>query len=88
MDDEIDEGKYTTGCRYYQLCSFDKEKANYPCKLSELDDYNVLVEIGYSKSGSYFSDYEWYFEDPVVKTIGIKVVPEVIVPEHEEVYYK
>lgn len=88
QDDEIDEGKYVSGRYHYQLASLNKEKATYLCRESQLDEYNVIVEVGYAKSGSYWGGYEWYYDKPVIKIVVVKLVPEVVIPEHEEVFYQ
>ena len=84
-DDEIDEGKYINGCAYYQIESFDDSEITYPCTKNELDKFNIGVEQGYSKSGSYYSGYEWYYDTPSIAIISTKIVPEVVIPRHEEV---
>lgn len=88
QDDEMDESKYVSGCYHYQLASLNKEKATYLCGESQLDVYNVVVKVGYAKSGSYWDGYEWYYDEPVIKIVGVKLVPEVVIPEHEEVFYQ
>lgn len=86
-DDEIDEGKYSYGRKYFQLCSYDEKITTYLSRKSELDKFDIVVSQGYSKSGSYYSDYEWYYDEPRASKIGVVIVPEVIIPEHEEVSF-
>lgn len=85
QDDEIDEGKYTNGCMYHQLYSYDKSIASYITAKNVIDEFALIVKQPYSKSGSYYSDYEWYYEKPRLISLAIKLVPEVVIPEHEEV---
>ena len=84
-DDVIDEGKYSYGCNYFQLVSYDNKKTSYPTEKNIIDKFNVIVSNSYSKCGSYFSEYEYYYDTPQIGKILLKVVPEIIIPEHEEV---
>ena len=87
-DDEINDGKYVSGCKYYQLVSIDTSVAEYPRKDNIVDKFNVVISNSYSKCGSYFSDYEWYYDEPEIGIVSLKTIPEVVIPEHEEVDIK
>ncbi len=87
-DDIISEGKYENGGTTYQLVEFDKAVASYPCAKSITNEYDLLVYAGFSRSGSYFSEWEYEYYEPELKRINIEVVAEQVIPEHEEIFIK
>jgi len=87
-DDVISEGKYEDGGTTYQLVEFDKTIASYPCIKSITGEYDLLVYVGFSRCGSYFSDWEYEYCEPLLQQITIETVPEQIMPEHDEIKVK
>lgn len=72
--DWIDEGKYQYRTDIGVLCEYD-EKWN----VVKMFDIAVTSEI--TRSGSYFTDYNYDYEDLEVNKIVKKVIPEQIIPE-------
>ena len=72
-----DEGKYQYNTESGRLCRYDNE-------YSVVEKYDIYIELSITRSGSYFSDY--YYEYDNVRAYEIKkvLVPEVIIPEHYE----
>lgn len=70
-----DDGKYQYKTDIGILCTYDK---NY----NVVNKYNVAVISNITRSGSYFSEYYYEYEDLEVKKIIEKVIPEQIIPEH------
>lgn len=87
-DSISDEGKYQYGGEIYQLVEFDKAIASYPCEKSITKKFNLFVRENWSRSGSYFSDYYYEYEEPSLFSYEVTIVPEVVIPEHEEVVVK
>jgi len=87
-DDIISEGKWESGGTTYQLVEFDKAIESYPCGKSITNEYDLLVYVGFGRSGSYFSDWYYEYDKPELKRIEIEVVPEQVIPEHEEISIK
>lgn len=80
-----DEGKYSFRTEYYQLCSYNPEIENYLCESSGTGEYDILVGIGVSRYGSYFSEYNYEYNDITIKRVIVSHVPEVVIPAHDEV---
>jgi len=72
--DWIDEGKYQYRTDIGVLCEFD-DKWN----IAKMFDIAVTSEI--TRNGSYFSDYNYDYDDLVVNKIIKKVIPKQIIPE-------
>lgn len=72
--DWIDEGKYQYRTDIGVLCEFD-DKWN----VVKMFDIAVISEI--TRSGSYFTDYNYDYEDLEVNKIIKKVIPQQIIPE-------
>jgi len=72
--DWIDEGKYQYRTDIGVLCKYD-EKWN----VVKMFDIAVTSEI--TRSGSYFTDYNYDYEDLEVNRIIKKVIPQQIIPE-------
>lgn len=80
-----DDGKYSFRTEYYQLCSYNPDIENYLCDQSKTGEYDILVSIGATKSGSYFSEYYYEYSDITIEKVKLSHVPEVVIPEHDEV---
>ena len=80
-----DEGKYQYSDTTYQLVSFDKEVKAWPCDESIIDRYDLFLNIGITRSGSYYSDYWYAYDSPTVSIAKLKRIPEQIIPAHDEV---
>lgn len=72
--DWIDEGKYQYRTDIGVLCEFD-DKWN----VVKMFDIAVVSEI--TRSGSYFSEYNYEYDNLVVNKIIKKVIPQQIIPE-------
>lgn len=72
--DWIDEGKYQYRTDIGVLCEFD-DKWN----IVKMFDIAITSEI--TRSGSYFSEYNYEYDDLVVNKIIKKVIPKQIIPE-------
>ena len=79
-----DEGKYQYRQDLYQLVSYDDSIRPYVCDKSIVNCFNCFFEVAVTRSGSYFSDYMYWYEKPVMKFGKIKHVPEIVIPEHDE----
>lgn len=83
-----DDGKYEYNCMDYQLISFDSEKESYPCDDNTIDEFNILVSQDIQRTGSYYSDYCYIYEKPIISLIETIEISEQIIPAHEEIQYK
>lgn len=72
--DWIDEGKYQYRTDIGVLCEYD-EKWN----VVKMFDIAVTSEI--TRNGSYFTDYNYDYENPEVNKIIKKIIPQQIIPE-------
>lgn len=63
------------------------QDVDYILKDEEGNYMNVMAEVVVTRSGSYFSEYDYEYDIPVLYTIGMKTVPEQVIPEHEVVVY-
>ena len=70
----IDKGKYQYRTDIGVLCEFDEN-----WNVVKMFDITVTSEI--VRSGSYFTDYNYDYEDLEVKKIVKKVIPKQIIPE-------
>lgn len=84
----ISGGKYEYGGSSYQLVRYDSSIASYPTKKSIIYYYDIFVKQSIYRSGSYFSDWYYTYEEPAIYKVYIKKVSEVIIPEHEEIKFK
>ena len=84
-DEWVDEGKYQYCNEYYQLVAFDKNKAKYPCEKSIVAKYDLCLDLAISRNGSYYSDWYYMYEKPSLFKVEVKTVPEIVIPEHEDV---
>lgn len=76
----VDEGKWFDGGKYQYktdigvLCEFDD-------KWNTVNIFNIAVISRVSRSGSYFSDYNYDYEKLKIKKIIQRVIPKQIIPE-------
>lgn len=63
------------------------QDVDYILKDEEGNYMNVMAEVVVTRSGSYFSEYYYEYDIPVLYTIGTKIAPEQVIPEHEVVVY-
>lgn len=83
--DWTDEGKYSYADKTYQLVSYDKSKSNYICDI--IAKYNLFINQSFSRSGSYFTDYNYQYNSPTVLIATIEKVPEKVIKAHDEVKF-
>lgn len=81
-----DEGKYSYSDKMYQLVSFDKD-IGYVCEKSIIDRFDLFINQGMSRSGSYFTDYNYQYDAPTVQIATIERVPEKVIKAHDEVKF-
>jgi len=86
-DEWEDDGKYQNKFSTYQLISFDDSETSYPCSANFLDSYDVTIGMGVSRTGSYYSDYYYDYYEPEFHKIKKVMIPEVVIPEHEDIEY-
>ena len=72
-DDWIDEGKYQFRNEFYFLTT------------SSYETHNIMISVPVIRTGSYYSYYEYQYEEPSYNKIKIKEIPERIIPAHETV---
>lgn len=72
--DWIDEGKYQYRTDVGVLCEFDD-------KWNIVKMFDIAVTSQITRSGSYFSDYNYDYEKLAVNKIIKKVIPQQIIPE-------
>lgn len=82
-----DEGKYQYQNITYQLVSYNPAIESYPCDESIIDKYNLFFDLPVTRSGSYFSDYFYEYDKPVISRGTIEDIPEKVIPAHEEVKF-
>lgn len=85
--DWTDEGKYSYSDKTYQLVSYDKNISEYICDESIIDKYDLFINQSFSRSGSYFTDYDYQYDSPTVQIAIIERVPEKVIKEHDEVKF-
>lgn len=72
--DWIDEGKYQYRTDIGVLCKYDQ-------KWNVVKMFDIAVTSEITRSGSYFTDYNYDYEDLEVNRIIKKVIPQQIIPE-------
>lgn len=82
-----DEGKYSYADKTYQLVSYDKNKSNYICDENMIAKYDLFINQSFSRSGSYFSDYDYQYDSPTVQIATIERIPEKVIKAHDEVKF-
>ena len=70
----IDEGKYQYRTDIGVLCEFDD-------KWNVVKMFDIAVTSEITRSGSYFTDYNYDYEDLKVNKIIKKIIPQQIIPE-------
>lgn len=70
----IDEGKYQYKTDIGVLCEFDE-------KWNVIKMFDIAVTSEITRSGSYFTDYNYDYDDLGVNKIIKKVIPQQIIPE-------
>lgn len=85
-DGVTNNGKYEDGGEYWQLVEFKPtDTISYCDENNIVAKYDIQVYSGWYRSGSYFSDWTYEYDDAVYSRITLKDVPEVIIPAHKEV---
>lgn len=79
------EGKYEYSSKSYQIVSFDNSHIKYPCEKNIINHYNLFLNQSISRTGSYYSDWYYQYEEPTISVLHINHVNEVIIPEHDEI---
>ncbi len=72
--DWIDEGKYQYRTDFGVLCEYDD-------KWNVVKMFDIAVTSQVARSGSYFSDYNYNYENLEVNKIVKKVIPKQVIPE-------
>lgn len=72
--DWIDEGKYQYRTDIGVLCEYDK-------KWNVVKMFDIAVTSEITRNGSYFTDYNYDYEDLKVNKIIKKVIPQQVIPE-------
>lgn len=80
-----DEGKYQYQDMTYQLVSYDPTNIGYPCDANVLDKFDLILTMSVTRSGSYFSNYEYFYDKPILSIVEIEHIPEQIIPAHEDI---
>lgn len=66
-------GKYQVRDEFYFLTT------------SSYETYNIMISLPITRTDSYYSYYEYEYEEPSYSKIKIKEIPEQIIPAHETV---
>ena len=84
-----DEGKYQFQNITYQLVAYDSVNSeySYPCDSNITDKFDLILNVPVTRSGSYFSEYSYYYDKPGLSIVEIKQIPEQVIPAHEEVKF-
>lgn len=77
MEKWDDQGKYQCKNESGQLIEVDDS-------FNEIIRFNFGVSRSVTRSGSYFSDYYYEYDEYLPYEIKEVIVPEVIIPEHKE----
>lgn len=82
-----DEGKYQYQSITYQLVAYNPTHSeySYPCDSNIIDKFDLILTVPVTRSGSYFSDYTYYYDKPNLSIVEIENIPEQVIPAHEEV---
>ena len=67
---------------YWQLVSFDKSEKSYPTDNNIINHYNIIIIWD-----MLFDECFYYNDKPVIKTVLIETVPQVVVSEHEKIKF-
>ena len=82
-----DEGKYQFQNITYQLVAYNPTHSeySYPCDSNITDKFDLILTVPVTRSGSYFSDYTYYYDKPNLSIVEIENIPKQVIPAHEEV---
>jgi hypothetical protein len=78
-----DEGKYQYQEVIGQLVAWDFNKEGYPCDKSIVERYNLFGTVSCSRSGSYYSEYYYSYEEIHLFKYEVEHVDEVVIPAHD-----
>ena len=76
------EGKYQRRSVCYQLISCDENSESWI-----IDRFNLFFEISESRTGSYYTDYYYSYEKPMIFKAKLVHIPEQIIPAHDNVEF-
>lgn len=76
------EGKYQSRSICYQLVSCDENSKSWV-----IDRFNLFFEIPESRTGSYYTDYYYSYEKPILFKAKLVHIPEQIIPAHDNVEF-
>lgn len=76
------EGKYQKRSIWYQLVSYDKNSKSWI-----IDKFDLFFEITESRTGSYYTDYYYSYENPIIHKAKLIHIPEQIIPAHDNVEF-
>lgn len=77
-------GKYYTQYITYQLVQYNSEIEKYPTEESVSEAFNIFFGLPVTKSGSYFTEWFYEYENPRTMQKKIVHIPEQIIPAHDE----
>lgn len=80
-------GKYYSHTLTYQLVSYDKNIRGYACNDNIIDRYNLFISCTETRTGSYYSEWNYIYDKPVVQIAKIKHVPMQVIPAHDEIVF-
>ena len=83
-----DEGKYQYQELIGQLVAWDLNVEKYPCDKSIVERYNLFGRVSCGRSGSYYSEYYYTYEEIELFKYEIEHVEEVIIPAHDRAVVK
>lgn len=79
--------KYYSRTLTYQLVSYDKNIRGYAYEDNIIDKYNLFVSRTETRTGSYYSDWNYTYDKPVVKIAKIKHIPMQVIPAYDEIVF-
>lgn len=62
-------------------------KYSYPCNNNIIDKFDLILTVPVTRSGSYFSEYNYYYNKPLLSLVEIEQIPEQVIPAHEEIKF-
>jgi len=77
-----DNGRYTDRTLTYQLVAFDSSDKNLA---NVVDRFNIFFSIVEWRTGSYYADWHFNYENATMYIAKIVLIPEQIIPAHEDV---
>lgn len=82
-----DEGKYQYQEILYQLVSYDKNIKKWVCEESIINKFNLFFSLSVTRSGSYFSEYYYSYDKPLIQVAKIEHIAEQVIPAHDIVQF-